>query len=87
MADIDKLVAEMTPEEKASLTAGRDMWSTNGVPRLGIPPVRLTDGPNGARGTSMGSAGPRSVCVPTGSALGATWDPDLLERVGDLLGR
>lgn len=87
MADIDKLVAEMTPEEKASLTAGRDMWSTGAVPRLGIPPVRLTDGPNGARGTSMGSAGPRSVCVPTGSALGATWDPDLLERIGALLGR
>jgi beta-glucosidase len=87
MADIGKLVAEMTPEEKASLTAGRDMWSTNAVARLGIPPVRLTDGPNGARGTSMGSAGPRSVCVPTGSALGATWDPDLLERVGALLGR
>ncbi|HEX5265993.1 MAG TPA: glycoside hydrolase family 3 C-terminal domain-containing protein [Acidimicrobiales bacterium] len=87
MADIDKLVAEMTPEEKASLTAGRDMWSTNGVPRLGIPPVRVTDGPNGARGTAMGSAGPRSVCVPCGSALGATWDPDLLGRIGELLGR
>ncbi|HEV2370246.1 MAG TPA: glycoside hydrolase family 3 N-terminal domain-containing protein, partial [Acidimicrobiales bacterium] len=62
------------------------MWSTVPVPRLGIPRVRVTDGPNGARGSSMGSAGPTSVCVPCGSALGATWDPALMERVGALLG-
>ena len=86
MADIDKLVAEMTPAEKASLTAGRDMWSTVAVPRLGIPAFRLTDGPNGARGATMGSTGPTSVCLPCGSALGATWDPDLIERVGALAG-
>src|SRR5690606_27071359 len=55
---------------------------------VGLPPVRLTDGPNGARGpwTRREEAGLRSVCVPCGTALGATWDVELLERVGALLG-
>ncbi len=87
MTDIDKLVAELTLDEKAALTAGVDMWSTASVPRLGIPSVQLTDGPNGARGNQPGPAGPTATCVPCGSALGATWDPDLVERVGALVGR
>ncbi|HET6834015.1 MAG TPA: glycoside hydrolase family 3 C-terminal domain-containing protein [Acidimicrobiales bacterium] len=87
MTDIAKLVAELTLDEKAALTAGVDLWSTAPVPRLGIPSVRLTDGPNGARGTQPGPAGPTAACVPCGSALGATWDPDLVELVGALVGR
>jgi beta-glucosidase len=87
MTDIAKLVAELTLDEKAALTAGVDLWSTASVPRLGIPSIQLTDGPNGARGTRPGPAGPTATCVPCGSALGATWDPDLVERVGALVGR
>jgi beta-glucosidase len=87
MTDIAKLVAELTLDEKVALTAGVDMWSTASVPRLGIPSLRLTDGPNGARGTRPGPAGPTATCVPCGSALGATWDPGLVEGVGALVGR
>ena len=87
MADVDALVDELTLDEKAALTAGLDTWSTNAVPRLGIPTVYLTDGPNGARGPALGTAGPPSVCVPCGSALGATWDAALIREVGALLGR
>jgi beta-glucosidase len=47
---IRKLISELTLEEKVSLVAGRDMWSTPGVPRLGIPPRVVKDGPSGARG-------------------------------------
>ena len=43
-------VAAMTLDEKASMTAGVDMWTTQAIERLGIPSWRLTDGPNGARG-------------------------------------
>ena len=87
MTDIAKLVAELTLDEKAALTAGVDLWSTASVPRLGIPSVQLTDGPNGAHGTRPGPAAPTATCVPCGSALGATWDPGLVERVGALVGR
>jgi beta-glucosidase len=85
--DIEALVAGMTLDEKASLTAGEDLWSTVAVDRLGIPKVRVTDGPNGARGAHLpGGGDTTSVCVPCGSALGATWDAALVERVGALLG-
>src|SRR3954447_20027097 len=85
--DVGKLVRELTLDEKARLTAGDDMWTTVAVERLGIPKVRVTDGPNGARGSSllgMGSA--TAACMPCGSALGATWNPALIEEVGAVLG-
>jgi beta-glucosidase len=84
--DVEGLVDALTLDEKAALTAGADLWSTVGVPRLGIPKVWVTDGPNGARGRTMGAVGPTSVCVPCGSAIGATWNADLIERVGTMLG-
>lgn len=87
MTDIDKLVAELTLDEKCSLTAGQDFWSTVPVERLGIPSVKVTDGPNGARGPIVPGEGTlTAACVPCGSALGATWDPALIEEVGALVG-
>jgi beta-glucosidase len=86
--DISLLIAELTLDEKAQLTAGEDLWSTVAIERLGLPKVRVTDGPNGARGTTLpGQGATASVCVPCGSALGATWDPALVEAVGEMLGR
>jgi beta-glucosidase len=84
---VDDLVAQLTLDEKASLTAGADMWSTVGVERLGIPSVVVTDGPNGARGATIpGAVDHTSACVPCGSALGATWSPEVVERIGAMLG-
>ena len=85
--DLDALLSSLTLDEKASLTAGADMWTVAGLPAHGIPAVTLTDGPNGARGSALLGAGRVSaLCVPCGSALGATWDPDLVEQVGVALG-
>src|SRR3954452_20737666 len=85
--DIAALVAGLAVDDKAGLTAGRDAWSTQPIQAAGIPPVNMTDGPNGARGAAVLGAGEaRSACVPCGSALGATWNPELIERVGGLLG-
>ena len=85
--DVEALIARLTLDEKAALTAGADFWTLVAVERVGIPPIRVTDGPNGARGSALfGLGGETAVCVPCGSALGATWDPELVERVGVMLG-
>ncbi len=88
MAVVKALVAALTLEEKAALTAGEDLFSTVAVARLGIPKVHITDGPSGARGNGLpGSGGPPSTCIPCGSAIGATWNPDLAQHLGALVGR
>ena len=56
------------------------------VERLGIPAIKMTDGPNGVRG-AHDSMGPRSVCTTVRVALAATWNPDPVQEVGALLGR
>ena len=83
--EIDALVDSLTPVELISLLAGDDAWHTVAVERLGIPRMRVTDGPAGARGTSF--SGPASMNVPCGTALAATWDADLVTAIGGLLGR
>ena len=85
MSRIDELLGQMTLEEKISMLAGADLWHSVPVPRLGIPQLKVTDGPNGARG-AWGNMGPSSVATPVGIALGATWNPDLVEKVGNVLG-
>ncbi len=86
-AKVRRLIDGLTIDEKASLTAGQDLWTVPGVARVGIPSVGVTDGPNGARGTTLpGPEAHPTTCVPCGSALGATWDPDVVRDVGVLLG-
>lgn len=84
MERIDKLVAELTLEEKVSLCRGSDFMHTTPIERLGIPRLMVTDGPHGARG--KGWAGPTSAYFPCGTALGATWDPELIREVGAAIG-
>jgi len=83
-----EILEKLTLEEKALLTAGADMWTTPAIERLGLPAIRVTDGPNGARGSALLGLGEvTAVCIPCGSALGATWNPELIERVGEMLGQ
>lgn len=84
MSRIDDLLKQMTIEEKIAMLAGADLWHSVGIPRLGIPQFKTTDGPNGARG-AWGSMAAPSVATPVGIALGATWNPDLVEKVGNVL--
>jgi len=76
-------LGRLSLDEKAALTAGADIWHTAAVERLGIPSLRLSDGPSGARGTRF--SGQTSTSLPCGTALAATWDRDLVHRVGGLL--
>jgi beta-glucosidase len=86
------LLAELTLEEKASLCLGSDIWHTAPVERLGIPAITLSDGPHGLRrqpdeGDHVGISGSLpATCFPTASALGSSFDPDLVRRVGAAIG-
>lgn len=91
------LLAQLTLDEKIKMMSGDipfwpgmvDMmsggynahpWAAGAVPRLGIPGIRFSDGP---RGVVMEGA----TTFPVSLARGATWDPDLEERIGDAIGR
>ncbi|MGR9277950.1 glycoside hydrolase family 3 C-terminal domain-containing protein (plasmid) [Rhizobium leguminosarum] len=79
---IDSILDKMTLEEQVSLLSGADFWTTVPVERLDVPKIKVTDGPNGARGAGSLVGGVKATCFPTAIALGATWNPDLVERMG-----
>src|SRR5512132_2725436 len=87
------LLAELTLEEKASLCLGADFWHTAAVERLGIPAIMVSDGPHGLRkqpeeGDHVAISGSvPATCFPTACALGSSWDPRLVQRLGAALGR
>ena len=79
---IDELLDGMRLEEQVALLAGADFWTTVAVERLGIPKIKVSDGPNGARGGGSLVGGVKSACFPVAIALGATWDPGLARAMG-----
>lgn len=81
---IEKLIQELTLEEKISMLAGIDMWHSQAIERLEIPTLKVVDGPNGARGVG-GRKGKTSASFPVGTAMGATWNVELIGRVGKAL--
>ncbi len=86
---IDALLSQMTLKEKISLFAGKNVWQTVDIPRLGIPSITMTDGPHGVRANETipyRISGP-ATSFPTGIALASTWNPDLVEKVGAALGQ
>lgn len=92
------LLADLTIDEKLGLMDGdlpfwqglakisepqgysRDFWVAGAVPRLGIPGIRFVDGP---RGCIMDGA----TTFPVSMARGASFDPELEARIGDVIGR
>jgi beta-glucosidase len=81
--DLDAVFARLSPADRAALTGGADLWRTVGLPDAGVPVLKVTDGPSGARGDM--TSGTTSTGFPCGAALGATWDTALLELVGSAL--
>ncbi|MEL7452336.1 MAG: glycoside hydrolase family 3 C-terminal domain-containing protein [Pseudomonadota bacterium] len=81
--DIRALLSELTLDEKISLLSGRDFWSLPAIERLGIPSLKMSDGPTGLRSTNSDPA----TVFPVGVALAATWDRALVEAVGSAIGR
>jgi beta-glucosidase len=84
------LVAQMTLEEKIAQMAGDNgvflredqvLWNVPGVARLGVPPFGMSDGPRGVANVEG------ATTFPVGIARGATWEPDLEQRVGEAMGQ
>jgi beta-glucosidase len=84
--NIDSLLDQMTLQEQVALLSGADFWTTVPIPRLNIPAVKVSDGPNGARG-GIFKDGPSTACFPAGIALASTWNPALLHKTGAALGK
>lgn len=89
---IKELVSQMTLEEKASLTSGADFWHTESIERLGIKKSMVSDGPHGlrkqdAKGDHLGlNDSIEAVCFPAGCALAASFNKDLVTKMGEALG-
>jgi beta-glucosidase len=78
---VESLLSQMTLEEKIDMLGGVDDFFIRGIPRLGLPRLKMADGPIGVR-----NYGP-ATAMAGGIALAATWNPTLAERVGTELGR
>ncbi len=92
MINIDKLIKELTVEEKASLLSGHKSWFTNKISRVDLPSVVLTDGPHGLRlrraddnTVGLGQTEP-STCFPAASTTSSSWNKELLYEMGVAMG-
>lgn len=82
-ARVADLVERLTLEEKVALMAGAASFTLEGVERLGVPTIRVTDGPTGVRSNE----GEPATVFPVGVAMASTWNPDLAREVGAAIGR
>ena len=80
MSEPKQLINDLTLEEKISLLSGFDAWQTNKVDRLGIPGLKMSDGPNGVRGD--GNSGKSSACFPCAISIGSSWNLNLINTLG-----
>jgi beta-glucosidase len=78
-------LAALPLDDKVALLTGADSWRIPGCGALGLRPMVTSDGPSGVRGTALDESNPSS-CLPCPSALGATWDPELVRELAAALG-
>src|SRR5581483_5419854 len=80
------LLAALSLDDKVRLLTGADNWSTHSLPAIGLGPIMMSDGPAGVRGPTMDERNP-SASLPCPSALGATWDTELVGALAFALGK
>lgn len=78
---VDSILNKMTLEEKIEIIGGINDLFTRPNPRLGIPALKMSDGPMGVHDYGLTTA------YPAGVALAASWDVDLAHRVGESMGK
>lgn len=90
---IDSIINNMSLEEKVGMLHGTSMFTTAGVERLGIPELKMADGPLGVREEiSRSSWAPAGLdndfatYYPAGAGLSATWNTDMAHLFGTSVG-
>jgi len=93
-SEIDKLVGQMTLEEKIGMLHGNSMFTSGGVKRLGIPELKMADGPLGVREeisrdnwAPAGLTNDFATYYPAGGGLAATWNTEMAYTFGNSLGQ
>ena len=87
----EKIIKQMTLEEKARMMSGKNTWETVDFPQYGIPSMCLSDGPHGLRrqagaGDHLGlNASLPATCFPTAASVANSWDEQLGEEIGTAL--
>ena len=88
MDDISNLLKKLTVEEKAALVSGTDFMYTNPIPYLGIPSIRMSDGPHGLRvqnnsGDNGVTGSERATSFPTAATVACSWNPLNSYKIGE----
>ncbi|GAA5891806.1 hypothetical protein JCM5296_001867 [Sporobolomyces johnsonii] len=85
--NVDEAIEKLSVASKIALLGGKDFWQFEDVKTgpIEVPAVRTSDGPNGVRGRRFFNGVPAS-CFPCGTGLAASFDVDMMERVGSALG-
>jgi len=78
---VDAILGKMTLDEKITIIGGINDFYIQAIPRLGLPELRMSDGPLGVH-----DYGP-TTAYPAGISLAASWDTELARRVGESMGR
>lgn len=89
---IEKVLSTLTVDEKAALVAGTDFMFTNPVPRLHIPPLRMSDGPHGLRVQTEGgdngvTESEPATSFPTAATVASSWEPENARKMGAAIGK
>ncbi len=79
-ARVDDLMARLTQDEKLSLLGGDRDFYIRPIARLGLPEIKMADGPLGVRNYGPSTAYPATI------GLAASWDPDLAREFGAAVG-
>ena len=90
---IDDLMSQLTLEEKITMIHGEGIFQSGGVPRLGIPPMKMSDGPMGVRKEfaldswiNIGTTDDYVSYLPSNSAIASTWNRKMAYNMGKVLG-
>lgn len=90
---IEQLLSQLTLEEKIAMIHGEGIFQSGGVERLGIPPMKMSDGPMGVRKEfekgqwiNVGTTDDLVTYLPSNSALASTWNRELAYITGQVLG-